>query len=401
MTWAAQDRHDRILGGLVALAVVATLAATEAAAQTREGGFLGLTAGSANAPIFWEGRTNYRLFVRPKGVVRAVMLFARFPDAEAEAEESTQDLFNRLVPEGVAFFERASYGEMTLRVDARHRWVPMDEPSTSARYDGSKWETHKAYIAEVVGKTGKDVDFSKYEIVYIVGSKNRGTPKSPTWRAWPGDGVRAGAAEVRHAVTFGNDARNANWGWQTLAHETGHVFGLPDLYSFTPGPGPYKNLHKHVGFWDLMSWQAAGSEYLAWHKYKLGWLSDRNFVVAKTGPRSGLVTPIDEKEGVKAVVVPVRNAEAYVVEVRSRDGKPGSETGVLCYKVSLSLGTGEGPIQVIPARPDDGTPELEKKFVTLYNALHFQGTVLEDAGRRVKIEILGREGRAYRIGVTR
>jgi hypothetical protein len=37
----------------------------------------------------------------------------------------------------------------------------------------------------------------------------------------------------------------------------------------------------------------------------------------------------------------------------------------------------------------------------LYNALYFKGTVVDDADRRVKIEILGREGRAYRIGVTR
>ena len=45
--------------------------------------------------------------------------------------------------------------------------------------------------------------------------------------------------------------------------------------------------------------------------------------------------------------------------------------------------------------------ELEKKYLNLYNALYFKGTVVDDADRRVKIEILGREGRAYRIGVTR
>jgi hypothetical protein len=89
------------------------------------------------------------------------------------------------------------------------------------------------------------------------------------------------------------------------------------------------------------------------------------------------------------------------VIVRSRDGQPAPETGVLCYKVSLSLANGKGPIQVIPARPDDGKAELEKKYLTLYNALYFEGTVVDDADRRVKIEILGREGRAYRIGVTR
>ena len=385
--------------GLGALAVIATLTATEAAAQSKDGTFLGLTGGRRDAPNFWEGPTNYQVFPRPKGVVTAVMLFARFPDAETE--ESTQDLFKRLVPEGAAFFKRASYGQLTLTVDPRHRWIPMDEPSTSPRYDGSKWETHKTYVAEVVRKTARDVNFSKYEIVYIVGSKGKGMPTSPTWLARAGLGIRSGAAEVRHAVTFGNDIRGPNWNWQTLAHETGHVFGLPDLYSFTPGTSRYKDIQKHVGFWDVMGWQAAGSEYLAWHKYKLGWLSDQNVLIAKKTSRTGLVTPIDEKGGVKAVVVPIDDVEAYVVEVRGRDRQVGSETGVLCYKVSLALGNGQGPIQVIPAKPDDGKRELEKKFITLYNALYFKGTVVDDADRRVKIEILGREGRAYRIRVTR
>src|SRR5262249_16924785 len=157
--------------------------------------------------------------------IRAIMLFARFPDAEGE--ESTRDLYDRLVPEGAAFFKRASYGQMTLTVDIRHRWIAMDRPSTWEGYDQSKWDTHKAYVAEVVRKAGKDVDFGKYDIVYVVGSRNKGTPISPTWRAPVGRGIRAGNAEIRHAVTFGNDARDRNWGWQTLTHETGHVFGLP------------------------------------------------------------------------------------------------------------------------------------------------------------------------------
>jgi hypothetical protein len=99
--------------------------------------------------------------------------------------------------------------------------------------------------------------------------------------------------------------------------------------------------------------------------------------------------------------VPINDVEAYVVEVRSRDAKPGTETGVLCYKVSLSVANGQGPIQVIPSRPDDDNRELKRKFITLYNALYFKGPVVVDADRRIKIEILGREGRAYRIGVTR
>src|SRR5262249_16081651 len=63
---------------LTALIVAAILLTTGAAAQTRDGRFLGLTAPSGTAPELWEGRTNYRLFLRPTGEIRAIMLFARF-----------------------------------------------------------------------------------------------------------------------------------------------------------------------------------------------------------------------------------------------------------------------------------------------------------------------------------
>src|SRR5262249_31887037 len=153
----------------------------------------------------------------------------------------------------------------------------------------------------------------KYDIVYVVGSKNKGTPISPTWLARPGTGIRVGMAEIRHAVTFGNDIRNRNWGWQTLAHETGHVFGLPDLYNYKQDTLRHKDMQRHVGCWDVMGNQQAGSEYLAWHKYKLGWLSDQSVLVAKKTSRTGVITPIDEKGGVKAFVVPINDVEAYVV----------------------------------------------------------------------------------------
>ena len=118
-----------------------------------------------------------------------------------------------------------------------------------------------------------------------------------------------------------------------------------------------------------MSWHPSSSGHLAWHKLQLGWLSERSFAVVRRGPWTGLVTPGDDNEGIKGVVVLVGGPEAYVAEVRSLDGRPESPTGVLCYKVSLLRGTGEGPIRVIPARADDNNPDLVKRFGTLYNAL--------------------------------
>lgn len=359
--------------------------------------FLGLPAGMAHHDGLWEGQTDYKIALRPGGRIRAIMLFARFTDAKIE--EIPQDLYGRLAPEGRAFFTRASYGKVKLEIDSLPHWIPMEHPSTWPDYSARRFDSQKRYLDEIIRKAAKEIDFTPYDIVYVVGSQGPGMPNSPTFIAPEGDGITIHHKEIRHAVTFGNDMRGDRWGWQTLCHETGHIFGLPDLYSFDFS-GPYKNIQKYVGFWDLMGFQAVGSEYLAWQKRKLEWLSDSDFVIVPNGSAEALITPIYDKGGKKAVVVPISATEAYVAEVRSQDGQPESEVGVLLYKVDLTAKR-EGHIRILPAAPDDNDPKKERRFITLYNALYHNGIVLDDKEAHIRIEIVARTGRSIRLRVTR
>ncbi|MCW3096418.1 MAG: family metalloprotease protein [Chthonomonadaceae bacterium] len=359
--------------------------------------FLGLSAGTARHDGFWEGKTDYGFALRPAGRIRAIMLFAHFPDTKVE--EAPGDLYARLAPGGIAFFARASYGKVKLEIDSLPHWIPMEHPSTWPDYSAKRFESQKNYLDEIIRKAAKEIDFTSYDIVYVVGSQSPGMPNSPTFGAAEGDGIVIHGKEIRHAVTFGNDCRIDRWGWQTLCHETGHIFGLPDLYSFDFS-GPYKNIQKYVGFWDLMGYQALGSEYLAWQKRKLEWLADSDFVLVPNGSADAVIAPIYNKEGKKAVVVPISATEAYVAEVRSQDGQPESETGVLLYRIDLAAKR-EGHIRVIPAAPDDNDPTKERRFVTLYNALYHAGLVLDDKDAHIRIEILGRAGKSFHLRVTR
>lgn len=387
-------RSTVLLGIFVLIMATSNLAAQETTAATAHGAggsFLGLTVEDAADHDLWEGPTDYRVALKPIGRVRAIMLFAHFPDTTKE--ETTEALYDWLVPDGIAYFKRASYGKMAIEVDALNRWLPMDHPTTWPNYDCSKFDTQKAYLQEAITKSASEVDFKKYDIVYVVGSLGPGHPNSPTFGASPGNGVQINGTEIRHAVTFGNDCRGDRWGWQTLAHETGHICGLPDLYKFGAPNKPYKGIHVYVGSWDLMGFQAPGSEYLAWQKRKLLWLSDRDFaLVPKTARMRASefwLTPIGKKGGRKAAVAPISSAEAYVCEVRCRSDNP--ESGVLLYRVSLSAASGHGPIQVISAAPDDNNPATERRYITLYNALYRDGVVLDDTRAHVRIEIVGRK----------
>lgn len=224
---------------------------------------------------------------------------------------------------------------------------------------------------------------------------------SPTFGSTTEDAPKVDGAPIRHAVTFGNDSRGANWGWQVLAHETGHIFGLPDLYSYDRPTGRYKDIQRHVGPWDLMGFVATGHEYLAWHKRKLEWLSDDDFRVVAQGVSTVIVAPIYARRGVRAIVAPISDSEAYVVEVRARYADPKSACGVLAYRVDLKRASGYGPISILPREPDSGDPGLEKTHITLYNALYQSGSVVDDAAAHVRIVIVGRAGRGFRLRVSR
>jgi len=392
-----QVRRNRKIHSAALTLMLSPLFVAAAPAQTSpvSESFLGLTAPDPGG--LWEGRTDYKRSVRPIGKLRAIMLFAHFPDTTVE--ETTTSLYERLAPEGIAFFDRASYGKMSLKIDTLPRWISMDHASTWPNYSCREFQSHKTYLSEVIRKAASGVDFTRYDFVYVVGSHSLGMPNSPTFGAPAGQGIQIQGTEICHAVTFGNDIRGDRWGWQTLAHETGHMFSLPDLCSFNYSQ-PYKGIQRYVGFWDLMGFQAIGSEYLAWQKRKLDWLGDRDFVIA-TSTTEATISPIYDKDGQRAVVVPINPSEAYVAEVRSRDGKPQSEIGVLLYRVSLKNEPGKGPIRIIPNKSDGINPPMEQRFITLYNALFYDGLMLDNAESHFKIEITGRKGRAYNIRVTR
>jgi M6 family metalloprotease-like protein len=218
-----------------------------------------------------EGTLKSRLPLRASGTLRAVMLFVDFPDRPAV--ESTTRLSRRLARPAAGWLAEVSYHHAALAVTPVHRWYRLSrETRAYGLADGLSFEEHRALIAEAVANADHDVDFSPYEIVYVVLSRGSSLERSPAFHAFPGDGVRVDGTELRYGATFGDDVRGGSRGFaaHVLVHETGHIFGLPDLYD-VPHPA-YWSLLRFAGSWDTMSWTEPGAHLLAWHKWKLGWL---------------------------------------------------------------------------------------------------------------------------------
>ncbi|MFI0470669.1 M6 family metalloprotease domain-containing protein [Saccharopolyspora sp. 5N102] len=321
-------------------------------------------------------------FLKPSGRIRTLMLFADFPDAPADGPTSTYA--DHLKP-AAEWLDQASYGEVALDITPLDRWLRMPRESTTYGFDrGITFEQHEQYVRDAVTAADPHVDFSSYDLVYIVPPKTAAAVSfSPTYLFAPATpGVVADGTRIKWAVTFGQDMWH--WGYEVAPHETGHTFGLPDLYSFT---GP--DIHRHVGGWDVMGdISGAAPHPLGWHSWKLGWSHDEQ-VVCLPGPGEVIVplTAVEQPGGNKIAVVRTGPTTAFVAESRRATGLDAAScsSGVLIYRVDAAIQTGQGPVQVLDAQPST-TPDNGCK--PLDDGAFLPGQSFTDPQSGVRIEVL-------------
>ncbi|MGW1954159.1 M6 family metalloprotease domain-containing protein [Streptomyces sp. NPDC001920] len=221
-------------------------------------------------------------YPRPTRKLDAVMVFLSFPDAPPRTTpaELAADHF----PLTTRFFERASYGRFTLRPHPLRHWLQMPRPSTAYAIQRDWNMAHRtAYLRDALALADREVDFSRYDVVYFVADPDApGVDSDATKVVNLDEPLRADGTDIRRVVTvFENHPPDR----LVLAHETGHVFDLPDLYHRpVDGKGDWDT---YVGDWDLMGSQfGMAPDLFGWHKWKLGWLDPRQ-VVCVRGSRSG------------------------------------------------------------------------------------------------------------------
>ncbi|MEE1752367.1 M6 family metalloprotease domain-containing protein [Streptomyces sp. SP18CS02] len=295
-------------------------------------------------------------YPQPARSLDAVMVFLSFPDSRplTTPEEIATDYF----PETSRFFQRASYGKFTLRPHLRREWIEMPHSSTSYAIQRD-WDARKraAYLRDAVAAADPEVDFARYDIVYLVADPDApGVDSDATKVVNLETPLRADGADIRRVVTvFERHPPDRN----VLAHETGHVFDLPDLYHRpVDGKGDWDT---HVGDWDVMGSQFALSpELFGWHKWKLGWLDRRQVhCVRGRGGEPFSLEPLGAAPewgtsvGTRLAVVRTGENTALAIEARGATGNDrGTCTeGVLIYRVRNEAASGTGPIEVVDTHP--------------------------------------------------
>ncbi len=311
------------------------------------------------------------------GNVNVAVLFVDFQEAPARQGGTATDdeqtlihgMFVNLVSAAEKYLEAMSYGTLDFTFRPLYRWLRMPH-SLSALYADSDSNLGNAIssfmlIDDAISLADPEFDFEDIDSVVVIAtpradSIQRGTALlSPDWDFYADDQT------IGNATSLGSGPR----AWSTIAHELGHNLGLPDLYDRHVKLDSEGHLSddkaRFVGVFGLMGGgvneKLTHPEVFAWSRWQLGWLRDTQVTCVTSFPTSVQLTPLAIPGGIKAVVVPLTETTALVVESRRKLGYDLrlSKEGALVYKVDTSVRTGEGPIVVgSTSKPPDASALL-------------------------------------------
>jgi len=312
---------------------------------------------------------------------RSIVIYADFRDAVAATPaigHPLKDLLinttaNNYTNNVTDFFYDMSYRRLRVTLDfarnpvSRTGWFRLP---LSVRAYGTGNPQSLILLTDAINAADREVDFSNYDSAIVVISGNAdfdgdGTPDCPGFAR----GIRFGARPWKYNFSVQTKERLLtraagvceNQSLWVVAHEFGHVLGLPDMYDANAG-----GTARYMGGWDLM----AGNSRFAcatttmrglagWSRLKLGFVRAEEVSVVNGGDsRTVSLDPLDARtlsKGSKRLIQfnnPLDPRKYLIVEVRRPKGydavAPG--TGVIISQVDESFGDGEGTARIMPAR---------------------------------------------------
>jgi M6 family metalloprotease-like protein len=316
-------------------------------------------------------RTNSGFPINPEripasGNVNVAVLFVDFPDAPTPRYPGPAEIFKNSIPDAEKYLEAMSYGTLDLTFRPLLKWLRMPQ-SVSLLYsdfddrlgmnksDLGMAISRFSLVDDAIGLADPDFDFEDIDSVVVIATPEADSIKSGISQLSPDWDFYADGQTIGNVISLGSGGRS-DWVSGLIAHELGHNLGLPDLYDAnvekdSEGNLPYEEVLGFVGAFGIMggitNWSTA-NEMFAWSRWQLGWLRDTQVACVTSFPTSVQLTPLPIPGGVKAVVVPLTETTALVVESRRRLGYDSHlrKEGALVYKVDTSVLSGEGPIVV-------------------------------------------------------
>ena len=349
-----------------------------------------------------EGHADYTVHLVPRGVLRAVVIFADFDDAPGKVDPAEIGAHVHGSGAATQLYHEQSHGALELEVTVRSDLGWRRLPNSSTAYDFGDGGKQRQFMTDLAAQiTADELRFDDYDLVLAVTAYTRNVGLSPAYHHVPGDGAPSASGEILHGVTFGYDLYDRDY--RVLVHELGHVMGLPDLYPSEPGErretcrpaAPGENL---VGYWDLMSDVDHGEHFLGWHRHKNGWLppARSTYIDRATTRQRVTLHPLSGPDGLSMVVASYddirRPRKVLVVEPAELLQDLPQAQGVLIYSVDSGIDGGRSPVAVHP-----------REGAGLDDAPHRVGNVAvieDEKGAHFRVTVLGRTGLAWDVEIS-
>jgi M6 family metalloprotease-like protein len=328
----------------------------------------------------WTKLTHGLGFPRPenrlpnKGTLNFKVLFAKSSGSTVANEKSAQDLYKKLQPEIVSsFYNQVSNGSVkNIQFEPYYSWIEFDklESLQDARgTDQSRVESEwRTFVSKTLETADSQIDCAKSDGVIIILDPNS-SYLSQAYALF--DEHTVDGKKISSVALLGRSyVRVGLRSPYLVSHELGHLFGLPDLYSFQDSTDT-------VDYFSIMNKAAVGGiGYFGWEKYILGWLDDPQVICHKTGEVVRNLVPLTKTSGLKMIAVPISSSEVLVVENRTKEGidKMIPNPGIIAYVVDSSIEGGKNPIKVL-----NNMKPIKLGSYLIYN--------------NVKIEVLKKKGK--------
>jgi len=282
-----------------------------------------------------------------KGTLNFKVLFAKSSGSTVANEKSAEDLYKKLQPEIVSsFYNQVSNGSVQkIQFEPYYSWIEFDKLESLKDAAGdeiklveAEWRT---FVSKTLETAEPQIDFTKSDGVMIILD-----PNSSYLRLGYGltDEYTVDGKKLSSVVLLGRAYVQVGLRSPYLViHELGHLFGLPDLYSFQDSTDT-------ADYFSIMNKAAVGGiGYFGWEKYILGWLDDPQMICHKAGEVTGNLVSLTKTNGLKMIAVPISSSQVLVVENRTKEGidKMIPNPGIIAYVVDSSIEGGKNPIKVL------------------------------------------------------
>ncbi|MYC46041.1 MAG: hypothetical protein F4121_13500 [Acidimicrobiia bacterium] len=334
--------------------------------------------------------------LRSVGTVRIAVLFLDFPDAIAAHTTAIEAESNLAYTE--KYLEAMSYGKLDIEYTILPQWLRAEQ-SYEDHLEESRLEGF-ATLGDVqnvaVPLADPEFDFTGHDVVMIVMPSSHFIGGTALGAVDTQEGVVP--ATVRINIFREDSSKGGPRRWPlTSSHELLHVFGLVDYYSYDlsrrlPEP-PAGKIWAYGSFGRMGLWAAFladerdhrlahvfhfsngsrstryddviwSEEMLAWSRWQLGWLDDRQIRCVTEANATVSLNPVAAPgNGIAMVAIPLSETEVIAIESRRKiaydKGREvrwpsGNHTtypglpieGLLVYTVDTALEPGELPLKV-------------------------------------------------------